>query len=602
MKKNLPYIFFFFSIILSTFLWENINIPFNQLNAISGDSYSINKHHPKNDIIRFLTFLSIPFLTLIFCLQRQKKIFFLNLLRVVENKNKDSFLLNKNLKIFFWLTIFAVFLEFCFLNFASFNYNLDIFHEGLWLTASQNAKISGDFWLSSYIGRGFFGNFYPYFLEKFLSLDTIGATRLFNLIIVLLNKILLLFIALKIVSVAHIEDSKKIIYYFLLSISFLIFTSYGSPIFFLRSFILLLFTLFLLNFFITNNSKNISLIFISLLSSLSFFWYIDIAVYVNIILFFLVIYFILKKEFKYLAINLISILLGWFLIIISFPKIELLEFIENTKLIITTIDYIHGLIYPTPFLSLDMRSTKALVFFLFTGFFIIYEVNKGDNKNFTFLFMLIILFLTSIVYFNYGLSRSDSGHIRIASSFLYLPLFSIIYYKLLNLKIRIFEKKLFTNHFLLMVIFFIVISINKKYEDKNFKNLPLVKANIEKLINYPDMEFISKDYLDFLTYFKQLSKEDECVMVFSNEVALPYLLKKQTCSKYYLMYTATPKIIQNNIIKDLVSKKPEYLIYASDIDIYGNNKLRLNLINSFIEDNYTFNSKFSHWEIYKRND
>ena len=91
-------------------------------------------------------------------------------------------------------------------------------------------------------------------------------------------------------------------------------------------------------------------------------------------------------------------------------------------------------------------------------------------------------------------------------------------------------------------------------------------------------------------------------MVFSNEVALPYLLKKQTCSKYYLMYTATPKVIQNNIIKDLVSKKPEYLIYSSDIDIYGNNKLRLNLLNSFIEDKYSFYKKFSHWDIYKRND
>ena len=602
MKKNSPYIFFFLSIILSTFLWENINLPFNEFKAVNGDSYLINKHHPKNDIIRFITFLSIPFLTLIFFLQRQKKIFLLNLINIVENKSEGSFLIQKDLKIFFWFTIFATLLEFCFLNFANFNYNIDIFHEGLWLTASQNVRLTGDFWLSSYIGRGFFGNFYPYFLGKFLSLETIGATRLLNLTIVLLNKILLLFIALKIVSVAHIENNKKIIYYFLLSTTFLIFTSYGSPIFFLRSFIFLLFILLLLNFFTTNNNKNILLIFISLFSSLSFFWYIDIAAYINIILFLLVIYFILKKEFKHLTINLLSILFGWFFIIILFPKNELLEFVKNTKLIITTIDYIHGLVFPTPFLSSDMRSTKALVFFLFAGFLIIYEVNKGDNKNFTFIFVLIILFLTSIIYFNYGLSRSDSSHIRIASGFLYLPLFSILYYKLLNLKIGIFEKKLFSNHFFLLVIFFIIVSINKKYENKNFKNLLLVKTNIEKLVQYPDKEFISDDYQDFLTYFKQLSREDKCVMVFSNEVALPYLLKKQTCSKYYLMYTATPKVIQNNIIKDLVSKKPEYLIYSSDIDIYGNNKLRLNLLNSFIEDKYSFDKKFSHWDIYKRND
>ena len=152
-----------------------------------------------------------------------------------------------------------------------------------------------------------------------------------------------------------------------------------------------------------------------------------------------------------------------------------------------------------------------------------------------------------------------------------------------------------------MVIFYCYF-INKKYEDKNFKNLQSVKTNIEKLVQYPDKEFISDDYQDFLTSFQAFSREDKCVMVFSNEVAIPYLLNKQTCSKYYVMYTATPKVIQNNIIKDLVSKKPEYLIYSSNIDIYGNNKLRLNYLNSFIEDKYSFDKKFSHWEIYKRND
>ena len=47
------------------------------------------------------------------------------------------------------------------------NYEVDFFHEGMWLSASQNTKFSNDFWLSSYIVRGLFGDFYPFPLEVF---------------------------------------------------------------------------------------------------------------------------------------------------------------------------------------------------------------------------------------------------------------------------------------------------------------------------------------------------------------------------------------------------------------------------------------------------
>ena len=46
--------------------------------------------------------------------------------------------------------------------------SLDLFHEGLWLSASQNLQETNQFWLSSYIARGFFGNFYPSFFWDFL--------------------------------------------------------------------------------------------------------------------------------------------------------------------------------------------------------------------------------------------------------------------------------------------------------------------------------------------------------------------------------------------------------------------------------------------------
>ena len=97
-------------------------------------------------------------------------------------------------------------------------------------------------------------------------------------------------------------------------------------------------------------------------------------------------------------------------------------FLINTKLILSTIDYIHGLIFPTPFLAQDARSTKALLLFLITGFLIIREISILKKENRTLLVMLF-LYLISILYFKYGLSRSDGGHIKIASGFVYIPFF-----------------------------------------------------------------------------------------------------------------------------------------------------------------------------------
>ena len=88
--------------------------------------------------------------------------------------------------------------------------------------------------------------------------------------------------------------------------------------------------------------------------------------------------------------------------------------------------------------------------------------------------------------------------------------------------------------------------------------------------------------------------------LYSWRVALTYFIKP-TCSKFYLMYTASPEIIQKQLIKDIASKKPSFIVYNSNIDLYGNNSENLKLVNKFIVQNINFET-FKHWEIYKIND
>ena len=333
------------------------------------------------------------------------------------------------------------------------------------------------------------------------------------------------------------------------------------------------------------------------------FWYVDIGVYINFTIFLFALYLIIVSQYKNFAYLFLSLILGWSLIYFLFPTGELSQFINNTTLLFSTIEHIQGLIYPTPFLSMDVRSTKALIFFLITGFIILHFLNISSYKEKKFLLISFILFVIGVIYFKYGLSRSDSGHIRTASSFLYISMIPLIYFNIFKIIFKRKEWKKYNNLVIksLMIIFIIFIFINKKYENKNIVNILDFKNSIQLLLNYSDEEYLTDDYKKFISYYKNLIKNDNCVMVFTNEVAISYLLRKKSCSKYYLMYSAIPKKIQKSLVIDINAQKPSFIVYKSDVDTYGDNIIRLDYVNSFIKENYSFYEKFNYWEIYKKN-
>ena len=93
------------------------------------------------------------------------------------------------------------------------------------------------------------------------------------------------------------------------------------------------------------------------------FWYVDIGIYINTILLILCIYLIVIKKIKLSLLLLFTSLVGWFFFYLAFSSVEFKEILINIKNAISTIEYVHGLIFPTPFLSLDTRSTKSVIFF-----------------------------------------------------------------------------------------------------------------------------------------------------------------------------------------------------------------------------------------------
>ena len=607
LRKITPYLFLVFFILLASIIWEYIKFPFNIEINIPGEHYLKNLHNPLNDSVRFLVFIFLPliifFITKLIVENRQLKIFYNDLFIKFDNSN-ERIIGNRDLSFFFKLIFVSVIIQFLCLDFKQYVYQLDTFHEGLWLTASSNAIYTNELWQSSYVGRGLFGNFYNYFIWKITGINSIGMSRLVTLFFMLCNKIFLILISKNLVEKTLLSTNKKNFLFILLSFSLISLINYdlGVSTFYLRLFVLLFFLYALLNFFDHFKKLSISFLGIGLFSSISFFWFVDVGAFVNSIIIVLIVYFLFKKEFTKVFLLMIYVLIGWVFFFLLLPKNEFFAFYSNTINMLSSIEYIQGLIYPTPFFSGDARSTRALLLILCTGVLIINLMFKKNNEiSFETKLSLFFLFLIACVSFKTALSRSDTGHIKSGLSFTYIPLFySILYFFTHQFKtFKFIEKINSTNKSLQIIFLSFLIAVVLFYKDKNIsiKNFLNSPKSLKYLVQQNDNKYLDQDYIELINFYKQISKNEKCVQVFTNETAIPYLVKKPTCSKYFFVYISSPENLQRKFLSDLTLKKPTYILYESDVDIYDDPKTRLTIVNNYILDNYTLHQKFKKWTI-----
>jgi len=596
------------SLIFSSLAWEIIDLPKMTNSSIRlFDNIDILSN-PFNDPLRFIVFITIPLLSIVFLIQKKDKIFFKNFLQLayfnkkpVINKNKEN---NSQLNILTYFIFFVLIVEFLFIDFSKFDHLLDFFHEGMWLSASQNLKLTGDYWTSSFIIRGLFADFYPFFLWEIFNKETIGITRMFQLVVFLLNKILILLIIRKLTIFSNLSGNVQILFFLTVITLSLSLQGYINPVFLVRSFLFLFFILIFLNFLQNRNLKLFYLIILGLFSSISFFWYIDIGIYINLLLIFTLFIFLIKLNFKNFLNLLLSIFFGWLMFFLILPNNEFNEFITNTFTILGTLGWFHGIDFPNPFLELHGRALKSIFFFLASGYLLILLINKQSKKNKLFNQSMIFMYFASIIYFNYALGRSDGGHIRVGSGLIHIVFFVIGIFFLVNLSNNFLNtgKNIIKKFNTFLVVFFTITTLflDKKYENKSFKNVLNVNTSISKLVNYDDTKYFNESYNEFFQYYNKLINQEKCATIFTNEAAIFYFIKKQSCSKYYFMWPSSPIIIQQKLIKDIQVKSPTYIVYKSNIDNFSNSDTALSRVKNYIDFNYKFHEKIKYWEIYKK--
>tara|TARA_Y100001935_G_C17299800_1_gene508465 strand:+ start:969 stop:2768 length:1800 start_codon:yes stop_codon:yes gene_type:complete len=586
----------FLVIVLSLYNWDLVSLTYEETTIIG--EYFENKYNHKNDLLRYLVFVSLPLLSYILI----KSLNFSQNYQILKDRilNQDIEFINNNnfLNI---LTIFFVSLTT--LEFLSINFpmnKIDIFHEGQQMSSAFKHSIDQSLWSGSYVTVGiFYETISSNLIWKFFDHLSIGSTRYLNLIYIFLLKLILIIIFYQITILSKLSYSSQLCFNFLLNLSGFQLINYivGVDNFIWREIFPLLTLLFFLQIFLRPDLKKFIVVFAGPISALSIFWSVDRGIVCNLILIILMFYLLIKKDLIPFINLIFSIIFTWIAFYFYLGN-EFHYFLVNTLSILREMNIIGGIIHPIPF-SDDPNSARAaktliliLISIIISLELIFLKKVKIENK---FIFSLILISVFSFLSYGYAIGRSDGPHIKSTFGFVQIFYSVIVFYFIITYldKINILNKILLHK----TKIFFLIVILSVPNFNLNIQNILNFNERLNKYTNLDDSFFLDKKQVMFVSNAKEIVKEYECVQLFTNSVMLLYLLRKPSCSIFYFTITVGSK--KNQIKFNKLMSNTQIVIS----DTYKNEfspAYRLKYTNKYIEDNYENIYEEDVWIIKKR--
>ena len=577
------------SIILSSYLWKHITLPYKE-NGIIG-IYSINNYNSNNEILRYLFFILFPVFVYLSLQIYFNKFSYKNLflrLKINEEFSNKNFNFLKLTKYFFIFFVLSEFLS------AEFTLSkLDLFHEGQRLASAYKSFLDGSLWSGSYVTVGiFYETLSAKFIWQLFNHESIGLMRIADRFYILICKILVILLVYKITIFSNLRFFYKEFFFFLSSLILITYlfdynTERNDAEYLLfRELPVLLISYFFFEIISKKKSSNLILFFLGSISILSILWSVDRGIVSNILIFLIIFYFIITTQFKNALILSISVLSFWILVFYILGN-EFNFFIDNTFSLLSEINYIHGEIHATP-LSLEpesIRFSKVLISIIFC---LIISLNYFliDKNNHSIQFKLALLLLAIISFLTYGYNLGRSGGIHLREVFGYSIFFITIlvlhnFFHFLSKKDSLQYKSSLPKKFLLIAILSIIsfFSLNISIE-----NILDYKVRFVKYINLNDDFYLHKVDKELVKNARQLLNNYDCIQLFTNQAAYLYLFKKKNCTKYYFVWSVGSVAIQNKLIKDL---KDTDIILTSEYDDKGHPTYKLPIVSSYINQNFS---------------
>ena len=609
MKKIIPFISSFIAAYIILIFWDKIKLPYDENNIIIGNYY-YNKINPLNDTIRFLTFLTIPFFVyLLLFIKFNKNILGLNpknenyFLKKLNQKNNDI------LKYYFFFFVIFIFLEFLALDFKSLVRPLDFFHEGTYLVPAINYLENGNIFGSTLYDYGFIANNLALISSYIFGSLSIGGFYLLKLILIFFVKFFLILISKKIILSLDVNDFIKKLFFVIFTFIVLSLPDYYNPFIFYQRYLLYLVFILLLGATLSTNNNKLQLFIIGFFSLISVLWWWDIGAYTNALIALTLVYLGIHKEIKNFFILLIGVFISWGLFLFFLNPESLKNFFYQLSFIYSASDYLLGIEYWIPFTPHSNRGTRTLViFYLICIMLVHFNLSQKYNIFFKTKIYINLIFCASIVGFKTALMRSDVAHIRFGSSFLFfLFLFLILLFvfqrfKILNNTEDILDKyKINLIIFLSISFFYLSGFSNSDSNNSPFKNIINSQKNIFYLVNSKDNEYLDESYTLVVEHYKKLSEKDNCIQILTDDISLPYFLKKPSCTMYFI---PSAQVLngksEENFIKQLNFSLPEIILYKSENN-HLVNPLNMPKTIKFINKNYSFYEKFNGYIFYRKN-
>tara|TARA_Y100000768_G_scaffold377805_1_gene351475 strand:+ start:37 stop:1836 length:1800 start_codon:yes stop_codon:yes gene_type:complete len=597
MIKNVFYtLLIFLIIILSLYNWDLVSLTYEETTIIG--KYFENKYNHKNDLLRYLVFISLPLLSYILI----KSINFSQNYQVLKNRilEKDIKFINTN----YFLNILTIFFaSLTILEFLSINFpinKIDIFHEGQQMSSAFKYSIDQSLWSGSYVTVGiFYETISSNLIWKFFDQLSIGSTRYLNLIYILLLKLILIIIFYQITILSKLKYSSQLCFNFLINLSGFQLINYigGVDNFIWREIFPLLTLLFFLQIFLRPDLKKFIVVFAGPISALSIFWSLDRGIVCNLVLVVLMVYLLIKKDLIPFINLIFSIIFTWIAFYFYLGN-EFHYFLVNTFSVLREMNIIGGIIHPIPFSDdpNSARSTKTLtlisISIIISLELIFLKKVKIENK---FIFSLILISIFSFLSYGYALGRSDGPHIKSTFGFVQIFYSVIVFYFFITYldNIDILNKILLHK----TKIFFLILILSTPNFNLNIKKILNFNERLNKYTNLDDSFFLHKKQVMFVSNAKKIVEEYECVQLFTNSAMLLYLLRKPSCSIFYFTITVGSK--ENQIKFNKLMSNTQIVIS----DTYKNEfspSYRLKYINKYIQDNYENIYEEDVWIIKKR--
>jgi len=546
------------SITLATYLWDYIKLPITNINELGRGQYIDNNYNQKNELLRYLCFIFLPLTTFISFMVFFKKITINDFLFKLQLPEKTT-LPENNFLIYLKILIF-IFLVFEFLSLDFFFRAIDLFHEGDKLTPTFRNFSDGSLWSESFLVIGLFSDIYNtrVFWELF-NHESIGLMRFSMMIYIFLCKIFLVLIAFKISLISHLKTNYRELFFITLSIIFISLIDYdldrqhGYKNIIYRELPILIFTYIFVDFLLDRTNKFKSIIILSPLSVFSIMLSVDRGIIFNFVLISFFLFLFINHKYKHLIYLICSVLVCWISTYFLLGD-EFNHFWHNSLYIISEINYIQGIIHPTPFSDQfgSSRATKTIVIILLSLMSSFYLFSKKE-KIFSINLKITLFFFSILGFFGYfyALARTDIIHIRESFGFpiMFVSILSIfLFFKFLSEKQFVkLNHKIFT----FAVIIFTLLTVPSFMIDINLKKTLNFNERLTNYLYAEDKLFLNDKDKEFIVGAKKYLEGVECFQNFTNDVALNYLLRKHNCSKHYIVYALGSKKTQNELIDSL---------------------------------------------------